>query len=57
MRDALMLSLAVSGLVLFVAGDILWLMRRRQNRPMNLRFTGTLIAAGITIFLIASLLR
>lgn len=57
MRDALIVIFAVVGLALFVAGDVLWLLRRRQGRPLNLRFTGTLVAAGVLLVILAGVLR
>ena len=55
MRDALTISFAVTGIALFIAGDALWLIRRRRGRAMDLRVTGTLIAAGIALYLFASI--
>jgi len=37
------------GLVLFVAGDILWLVRNTFDRPMNIRVTGGLVGSGILL--------
>ena len=55
MRDSLTLVVAFAGLALFVAGDVLWAIRRQRGRPMNLRLTGTLITAGVALFLFAAL--
>jgi hypothetical protein len=55
MRNVLTLLFALIGIGCFIAGDVLWLLRRRQDRPLDLRFTGGLIAAGIVIFFFAVL--
>ncbi|MEX1021747.1 MAG: hypothetical protein WD058_01245 [Dehalococcoidia bacterium] len=49
MSTAVPLVLFVSGLVLFVVGDALWLLRNTFNRPMNVRLTGALILAGVVL--------
>ncbi|MDA0271479.1 MAG: hypothetical protein O2798_11025 [Chloroflexi bacterium] len=49
MGDQLTLALVVTGLVLFVVGDLLWLVRNTFSRPMNMRLTGGLIATGIVL--------
>jgi hypothetical protein len=49
MGDQLTIILVVTGLVLFVGGDLLWLVRNTFSRPMNLRVTGGLIIAGIAL--------
>jgi O-antigen ligase len=54
MREALTIFFALLGLGLFVAGDVLWLVRRAQGKPLNLRFTGMLVFAGVAIFLFAA---
>lgn len=41
--------LLVSGLVLFVAGDVLWLVRNTFHRPMDLRVTGALVTIGVLL--------
>lgn len=43
------LILILTGLTLFVAGDLLWLMRNTFRRPMDIRVTGGLVAAGVLI--------
>lgn len=57
MRDALMLSLVLAGLALFIAGDVTWLIARQRRRPIDLRVTGTLIAAGVGLVIAATLIR
>ncbi len=47
--DTLTLALVVGGLVLFVVGDVLWLVRNTFDRPMNLRVTGSLVGVGIAL--------
>jgi hypothetical protein len=47
--DNLPLILFGIGLVLFVAGDLLWLVRNTFNRPMNTRLTGGLVGAGVLL--------
>jgi|GEM_PF-3695345 len=37
------------GLVLFVVGDILWLVRNTFDRPMDVRVTGGLVGSGILL--------
>ncbi len=41
--------LLVSGIVLFVAGDLLWLVRNTFQRPMDIRLTGSLVALGVML--------
>ncbi len=57
MRTFFTLLLAAVGIAFFLAGDVLWLVRRRQGRMLSLRFTGGLIVAGIVIFFLAVLVR
>ena len=47
--DGLTLALLVSGLVLFVVGDILWFARHMRDRSMDLRMTGGLVGAGVLL--------
>lgn len=47
MIETVPLLLFLGGLALFVAGDVLWLLRNTFNRPMNLRLTGGLVGGGI----------
>ncbi len=49
MADTLTLALLICGIVLFLAGDILWLARVTMSRPMNLRVTGGLVGAGVLL--------
>lgn len=49
MLEHLPLVLFGIGLVLFVAGDILWLVRNTFDRPMNIRVTGGLVGSGILL--------
>ena len=39
----------LSGLALFIAGDVLWLARNTLSRPMDIRITGGLVAAGVLL--------
>jgi hypothetical protein len=48
-NDGLTLALFVTGLVLFVAGDVLWFARHMRDRPMDVRLTGALIGGGVLI--------
>jgi hypothetical protein len=45
--DRLPLILFIAGLILFVVGDLLWLVRNTFNRPMNVRVTGGLVMSGV----------
>lgn len=47
--DTLALALFIGGLILFVIGDVLWLLRNTFNRPMNLRITGGLVGSGVLL--------
>jgi len=47
--DALTLPLMLTGLVLFVVGDVLWLVRNTFKRPMDVRVTGGLVGAGVLL--------
>lgn len=47
--DTLALALFIGGLILFVIGDVLWLLRNTFNRPMNLRITGGLVGGGVLL--------
>lgn len=49
MLEHLPLVLFGIGLVLFVVGDILWLVRNTFDRPMNIRVTGGLVGSGILL--------
>ncbi len=49
MLDDLPLILFGIGLVLFVVGDVLWLIRNTFNRPMNARVTGGLVGSGVLL--------
>jgi hypothetical protein len=57
MRQPLVIAFAALGLALFIAGDVLWLVRRARGRPIELRVTGTLVLAGVAIFFVAVALR
>jgi len=45
------------GVLLFVAGDVTWLIARQRNRSIDLRLTGSLITVGVVLVVIASVLR
>ena len=49
MLDQLPLILFGIGIVLFVIGDVLWLVRNTFDRPMNVRVTGGLVGSGILL--------
>jgi len=49
MNDTAPLVLFIAGVVLFVLGDILWLVRNTFSRPMNLRLSGGMVAVGIAL--------
>lgn len=49
MLEHLPLVLFGIGLVLFVVGDVLWLIRNTFDRPMNIRVTGGLVGSGILL--------
>lgn len=52
MGENLTLILFLAGLAMFVVGDLLWLVRNTFNRPMHIRVTGGLIAAGMLLITI-----
>ncbi|MDA1010883.1 MAG: hypothetical protein O2888_05350 [Chloroflexi bacterium] len=43
------LGLLVTGMALFVTGDLLWLVRNTFNRRMDMRVTGGLVASGVLL--------
>jgi predicted acyltransferase len=49
MNDTAPLVLFIAGVVLFVLGDILWLIRNTFSRPMNLRLSGGMVGVGIAL--------
>lgn len=49
MNDTVPLVLFLAGVVLFILGDILWLVRNTFSRPMDLRLSGGMVAAGIAL--------
>ena len=51
----LRLVLAVTGIALFVAGDLAWLLRQTFDRPISMRVSGTLLGSGVVLFAIALL--
>lgn len=52
MGENLTLILFLAGLAMFVVGDLLWLVRNTFDRPMHIRVTGGLIAAGMLLITI-----
>lgn len=48
-NDGLTLVLLITGLLLFVAGDIMWFARHMMDRPMEIRVTGSLVGAGVLL--------
>lgn len=47
--DGLTLALLVSGLVLFVAGDMMWFACHMRDRSMSIGVTGSLIGGGVLL--------
>lgn len=43
----LALALIIPGVVLFAAGDLIWLVRNTFSRPLPMRTAGALIILGI----------
>jgi hypothetical protein len=56
MSAAWPLPLFILGLVLFVGGDVLWLLRNTFDRPMNLRVTGGLVFGGVALMSVGLLI-
>ena len=56
MTEPLTLAFLVSGMVLFLIGDLLWLIQVTLSRPMNLRQTGGLVLGGVVLIAIGLLL-
>ena len=44
------------GLVLFLAGDVLWALSQRRKEPLDLRLTGGVILAGVAVMLLGLVL-
>ena len=56
MAGTLALLFLVSGIVLFVIGDFLWLIQVTMSRPMNVRVTGGLVLGGVVLIAIGLLI-
>ena len=46
---AMALAAFLVGLVLFLAGDVVWMLSRRREEPLDLRLTGGLVFGGVAV--------
>ncbi len=44
------------GLLLFLAGDVVWMLSRRRDEPLDLRLTGGLVFGGVALMVLGLVL-